>query len=84
MTPELIQELARQCGFELAGVAPAVPLEEAGYYCQWIAAGYAGEMAYLTGRRAEVRSDPRNLLASAKSVICMGKLYNARSRIPQV
>ena len=76
MPPELIQELARHCGFELAGVAPAVPLEEAGYYRQWVASGYAGEMGYLTGRRAEVRNDPRNLLASAKSVICVGKVYN--------
>jgi epoxyqueuosine reductase len=36
----------------------------------------AGEMRYLTDRRAEVRRDVRNLLPSAKSVICVGKLYN--------
>jgi epoxyqueuosine reductase len=76
MTPELIQQLARDCGFELAGVAPAVPLDEAGYYRRWVASGYAGEMSYLTGRRADVRNDPRSLLASAQSVICVGKLYN--------
>jgi epoxyqueuosine reductase len=33
-------------------------------------------MRYLTDRRAAVREDPRNLLASARSVICVGKLYN--------
>ena len=33
-------------------------------------------MAYLTDRRADVRSDPRNLLPSARSIICVGKLYN--------
>jgi len=76
VTSELIQELARQCGFELAGAAPALPLEEAGYYRQWIEAGYAGEMDYLTDHRADVRVDPRRLLASARSVICVGKLYN--------
>jgi epoxyqueuosine reductase len=32
-------------------------------------------MRYLTDRRAAVREDPRNLLASARSVICVGKLY---------
>jgi epoxyqueuosine reductase len=32
-------------------------------------------MRYLTGRRAEVRGDPRNLLASARTAICVGKLY---------
>jgi epoxyqueuosine reductase len=76
VTPAFIQTLARQCGFELAGVAPALPLEEAGYYRRWVAAGYAGEMAYLTDHRADARSDPRHLLPSAKSVICVGKLYN--------
>ena len=33
-------------------------------------------MRYLTGDRAEARSDPRRLLDSARSVICVGKLYN--------
>jgi epoxyqueuosine reductase len=33
-------------------------------------------MGYLTDRRAGVRADPRRLLPSAKSVICVGKLYN--------
>ena len=32
-------------------------------------------MGYLTDRRAGVRDDPRNLLPSARSVICVGKLY---------
>ena len=71
-----IRQLARECGFELAGVAPAVPLPESAYYHQWVDAGYAGEMSYLTDRRAAVRDDPRNLLPSVKSVICVGKLYN--------
>ena len=32
-------------------------------------------MGYLTDRRAAVRDDPRNLLPSARSIICVGKLY---------
>ncbi|MBZ5592133.1 MAG: tRNA epoxyqueuosine(34) reductase QueG [Acidobacteriia bacterium] len=76
MTIELIQRLAHECGFELAGAAPAVPLGEAGYYRHWVAAGFAGEMKYLTDHRAEVRDDPGKLLPSARSVICVGKLYN--------
>jgi epoxyqueuosine reductase len=36
----------------------------------------AGEMAYLRDRRADVRADPRNLFATARSIICAGKLYN--------
>lgn len=57
-------------------MAPATPLPESAYYPAWVAAGYAAEMGYLTGRRAEVRGDPRRLMASAQSVICVGKLYN--------
>jgi len=36
----------------------------------------AGEMRYLTDRRAEVRRDARNLLPSVRSVICVGKHYD--------
>ena len=43
---------------------------------QWRAAGYAGEMSYLTDHRGDLRADPRNLLPSAKSIVCLGKLYN--------
>ena len=69
-----MRALARECGFELAGVAPALPVDAARYR-DWVAAGYAGEMRYLTDRRAGVREDPRNLLASARSIVCVGKLY---------
>jgi epoxyqueuosine reductase len=71
-----ILAIARECGFELAGVAPALPLPEMDWYRRWVAAGFAGEMTYLTDRRGGVLADPRNLLSSARSVICLGKLYN--------
>lgn len=72
-----VKQLARECGFELAGVARAEPLtEDYELYSAWTAAGMAGEMRYLTDRRAEVRRDPKNLLPGARSVICVGKLYN--------
>jgi epoxyqueuosine reductase len=76
LTSAEIRELARDCGFELAGVARAQPVTERRWYQQWVAAGFAGEMRYLTDRRAEVRNDPRGLLPSARSIICVGKLYN--------
>uniref|UniRef100_Q020U1 4Fe-4S ferredoxin-type domain-containing protein n=1 Tax=Solibacter usitatus (strain Ellin6076) TaxID=234267 RepID=Q020U1_SOLUE len=75
MNAEGIRELARACGFELAGVASALPAEDRARYHDWVAAGWAGKMGYLTDHRAEVRDDPRQLLASAKSIICVGKLY---------
>jgi epoxyqueuosine reductase len=36
----------------------------------------AGEMRYLTDRRGDMRADPRSLLPSARSIVCVGKLYN--------
>lgn len=36
----------------------------------------AGEMAYLTDHRGDLRSDPRNLLPNAQSIVCVGQLYN--------
>ncbi len=76
MTSGEIRKLGQHCGFELAGVARAEPAADAARYHEWVAGGYAGEMRYLTDRRAEVRNHPRNLLASAKSVVCVGRLYN--------
>jgi epoxyqueuosine reductase len=76
ITAEDVKTLARNCGFELAGVAAAEPAADSARYHEWVAAGCAGQMRYLTDHRAQVRDDPRNLLASARSVICVGKLYN--------
>jgi epoxyqueuosine reductase len=76
MQPEQIKTLAHECGFELAGIAAAAPVPEAAYYGQWISDGMAGEMGYLTDRRAGLRGDPRLLLPSARSILCVGKLYN--------
>jgi len=73
---ETVKRIARECGFELAGVAAADPPEDYARFEAWLAQGHAGEMRYLTDRRAEVRRDVRNLLPSARSVICVGKLYN--------
>jgi epoxyqueuosine reductase len=75
LTAEEIRELAGSCGFELAGVAEALPAADRVRYQEWAAAGWAGEMRYLTDRRAGVRDDPRNLLPSARSIIVVGKLY---------
>jgi epoxyqueuosine reductase len=76
MRPEEVKRLAAECGFELAGVARAEALPEFAYYQEWTRAGLAGGMAYLTDHRGALRSDARTLLPSARSVLCVGKLYN--------
>lgn len=79
MTGELIRQIALECGFEIAGIASADPPEDFARYDAWVQAGHAGDMRYLTDRRADVRRDVRNLLPTARSVICVGKLYNQES-----
>jgi epoxyqueuosine reductase len=79
-----VLQTARECGFELAGIAPADPPQDFARYERWLGRGMAGEMRYLTDRRAEVRRDPRSLLAGVRSVICVGKLYNTGEADPHV
>jgi epoxyqueuosine reductase len=76
MQAATVKRIARECGFELAGIAATDPPEDFARYEAWVAMGMAGEMGYLTDRRAEVRRDVRKLLPDARSVICAGKLYN--------
>jgi epoxyqueuosine reductase len=76
MTTAEVKRLAHECGFELAGIAHAAPNADVPRYLEWVARGAAGAMSYLTDRRASVRTDPRNLLPSARSIISVGKLYD--------
>jgi epoxyqueuosine reductase len=72
-----VKRLAAECGFELAGVARAERLQaDAERYLDWVERGLAGAMGYLTDRRAIIRTDPRLLLASARSIVSVGKLYS--------
>jgi epoxyqueuosine reductase len=69
------KEVALALGFDLAGVAPAEPAPRAEYLREWLARGYAGEMAWLA-RRVEARIDPRRVLAGARSAIALGLVYD--------
>jgi epoxyqueuosine reductase len=77
MRSDTVKALAAECGFELAGIAPAEPLADFARFREWVAQGMAGEMTYLRDRRGELRADPRALLPAARSIICVGKLYDA-------
>jgi len=65
---------ARELGFELCGVAPAIALEGNSKLPEWLASGYAGEMKYLHDAR---RADPAAVLPGAKSVIVAALNYNS-------
>lgn len=70
-----IKSQAKLLGFDLCGIAPAADLAELAFFEEWLARGYAGEMAYLH-RSAERRADVRRLVPSARSVIVTGTVYN--------
>ena len=71
----ILEERAREAGFDLVGVARAQRLEEGGERLrEWQEAGMAADMAYMH-RPVELLSDPRKLQKSAKSVVSLGVSY---------
>jgi epoxyqueuosine reductase len=75
LNSESIRRQARALGFDLCGIAPADDFPELAFLPEWIARGYAGEMAYIP-RSAERRADVRAVVPGARSVIVTGTLYN--------
>ena len=69
-----IKERALELGFDLAGIAPLEVWRDLEFSRQWVAKGFNGEMRYLENPK---RFDPLLVLPSAKSVICVGLVYNA-------
>jgi len=67
--------LAREAGFDLAGVAAAEAPRALAFFPEWIARGHAAEMAYLTGQVAR-RSDLRAAFPWARSVLSVGLQYD--------
>jgi epoxyqueuosine reductase len=70
-----IKERARELGFDLVGVAPVGPAPELLFYKDWIAAGYAGKMEYLT-RNVDKRGGESEIIPDAKSVIVCAMVYH--------
>ena len=66
---------AAELGFDLCGIARTDAHPELAFFTDWLARGYAGEMQYLH-RTAERRADARNVMPSARSVICLATVYN--------
>ena len=75
MTAADIKTRAAELGFDLCGIAPVADHAELAFLREWLARGYAGEMQYLD-RSADRRDDVRAVLPSARSVICLGTVYN--------
>jgi epoxyqueuosine reductase len=79
MTPaaraERVKAAGRRLGFDRVAIGPADPPAHAAAFEAWLAAGHAGDMAYLE-RTRERRGDPRRVLAGARSVVACALNYH--------
>src|SRR5258705_13199212 len=73
-----IKARAIKLGFDLCGIAPADSFPELKSLDEWLARGYAGEMAWMS-RSAERRADVRNVVPGARSVVGTGTIYATAS-----
>jgi epoxyqueuosine reductase len=71
----LIKARAFSEGFEKVGIVPAQPLDaERARLDQWLEHGYQGQMSWMA-RDPEMRTDPRKLFPSARSVVVVAQNY---------
>lgn len=75
---EQIKRLAREVGFDLAGIAPAVTPTGYHSFLDWLNQGYAGEMSYLE-RRKEAYEHPRYVMSSVRSVLMLTLNYQTET-----
>jgi epoxyqueuosine reductase len=71
---DILKKRALEIGFDLVGIAPITIWPDLEFSQQWFESGFGGEMEYLSNPK---RADPRLILPSVQSVICLGLVYNA-------
>jgi epoxyqueuosine reductase len=76
----LLKARARELGFDLCGICPAVAPPGVGRLQAWLAAGYAGQMHYLPNR-AEAYAQPQSVLAGARSIVMLAMNYRTAEPI---
>jgi len=74
-----VLELARELGFDLAGIAPLAPPPAAPRFEAWLEAGHHADMGWLETHRARIL-DPRLSLAPGRSLLVVG-LGHARAAV---
>src|SRR5689334_23880696 len=75
---ESIKQKARELGFDLCGIAPAVPSAFKAEFREWLANGFHGEMGYMA-RDRDRRLDPSQLVPGAKSIVVVAMNYYTES-----
>ncbi len=72
---ERVRQLALGAGFDLAGIARADAPPALGFFAEWVARGYAGDMAYLISQAGK-RSELLAAFPWARSLVCVGLQYD--------
>ncbi len=70
-----IKDKASEIGFDLVGIAPLQASVYTSYFRQWLDAGKAGTMQWLSNRFEE-RTDPSKYFPGAKTAICVACNYH--------
>jgi epoxyqueuosine reductase len=70
-----VRDAALAAGFDMVGIAAADAPDVLSAFARWVAAGHAGELAYLT-TQVEKRSALRNAFPWARSVVCVALQYD--------
>jgi epoxyqueuosine reductase len=69
-----IKDEAKRLGFDLVGIARASESDGFTRLQEWLARGFAGEMAYMH-RYGDARRHPQSILENVRSVIMVGMKY---------
>jgi epoxyqueuosine reductase len=72
---ERAKALALEAGFDRAGIASADAPAELAHFADWIAAGAAGTMTYLTDQ-ADRRASLKTAFPWARSILCVALQYD--------
>ncbi|HEY0983480.1 tRNA epoxyqueuosine(34) reductase QueG [Schlesneria sp.] len=70
-----VKQAAREAGFDLVGIAPAMTPPGYERLTEWIEQGFAGEMGYIA-RRAHAYEHPRHVMPDVRSIVMLGINYN--------
>jgi epoxyqueuosine reductase len=75
-----LKRQAHALGFDLVGIASAVPADSFERLHDWLARGFGGTMDYLN-RHAEARRHPASILPEVRSVIMVAMNYSGEWRV---
>jgi epoxyqueuosine reductase len=76
-----LKRQAHRLGFEMAGIAPAVPADGFERLSEWLERDFAGDMAYMH-KHAQARRHPGSVLPEVRSVVMVGMNYKPHHDAP--